>query len=84
MWPRRKAAASIVAKVARDRLMRGLDHDFPGYGFAQHKGYGTAEHLLALGRLGRTRIHRSAFLPVAQTALFEFLKDVARLADPFG
>jgi ribonuclease HII len=78
------AAASIVAKVARDRFMRDLDHTFPGYGFARHKGYGTAEHLEALARLGRSRIHRSAFLPVAQTALFEYLEDVGRLADPLG
>ncbi len=65
------AAASIVAKVARDRLMGDLDRVFPGYGFAQHKGYGTAEHLTALSRLGPCAAHRSAFLPVAQTALFE-------------
>jgi ribonuclease HII len=76
------AAASIVAKVARDRFMRDLDQTFPGYGFARHKGYGTTEHLKALARLGRSQIHRSAFLPVAQTELFEFLEDVARFADP--
>jgi len=67
------AAASIVAKVARDRLMRELDAAFPGYGFARHKGYSTAEHLAALVRLGPCPAHRRAFLPVAQTALFEGL-----------
>jgi len=77
------AAASIVAKVARDRLMRDLDRAFPGYGFARHKGYGTAQHLMALLRLGRCQLHRSAFLPVAQIALFELLEDAGRLAGPF-
>ncbi len=67
------AAASIVAKVARDRLMQDLDAAFPGYGFARHKGYGTAEHLAALLRFGPCPAHRGAFLPVAQTALFEWL-----------
>lgn len=67
------AAASIVAKVARDRLMRDLDAAYPGYGFARHKGYGTAEHLAALFRLGPCPEHRSAFLPAAQTALFKRL-----------
>ena len=67
------AAASIVAKVARDRLMQDLDLAFPGYGFAQHKGYGTAAHLAALFQLGPCREHRHAFLPVAQTTLFGFL-----------
>lgn len=64
------AAASIVAKVARDRLMRELDAVFPGYGFAHHKGYGTAEHLAALASLGPCAAHRLAFLPVEQVALF--------------
>jgi ribonuclease HII len=65
------AAASIVAKVARDRLMQDLDRAFPGYGFAQHKGYGTAEHLEALARRGPCLAHRYTFLPVAQTMLFD-------------
>ncbi len=59
------AAASIVAKVLRDRLMVALDRSYPGYGFAQHKGYGTAEHLEALRRLGPSSIHRRSFAPVA-------------------
>jgi len=65
------AAASIVAKVARDRLMGDLDRAFPGYGFARHKGYGTASHLTALSRLGPCTAHRIAFFPVAQTLLFQ-------------
>lgn len=56
------AMASIIAKVTRDRLMNGLDATFPGYGFAQHKGYGTEEHRDALLRLGRTAQHREMFL----------------------
>ncbi|MDO8490857.1 MAG: ribonuclease HII, partial [Dehalococcoidia bacterium] len=58
------AAASIMAKVSRDRLMCELDGEFPGYGFAQHKGYGTAEHLDSLRRLGPCPIHRRSFSPV--------------------
>lgn len=56
------AMASIVAKVARDRLMCELDKKFPGYGFAQHKGYGTEEHREAVLRLGRCLEHREMFL----------------------
>jgi ribonuclease HII len=58
------AAASIVAKVARDQLLRDLDSHYPGYGFAQHKGYGTAQHLDALARLGPCPEHRRSFAPV--------------------
>lgn len=60
------AAASIVAKVHRDAIMRDLDTRHPGYGFARHKGYGTQEHLAALARLGPSVIHRHSFAPVAQ------------------
>jgi ribonuclease HII len=56
------AMASVVAKVARDRLMVAMDSKFPGYGFAQHKGYGTEEHRDAVLRLGRCTEHREAFL----------------------
>lgn len=59
------AAASVVAKVTRDRLMEELDRRYPGYGFAQHKGYGTADHLDALRRLGPSPAHRLSFAPVA-------------------
>jgi len=58
------AAASIIAKVTRDRLMARLDEAFPGYGFARHKGYGTREHMEALQRLGPCRHHRATFAPV--------------------
>lgn len=56
------AMASIVAKVVRDRHMAGLEDRFPGYGFAQHKGYGTEEHREAVRRLGRCAEHRDLFL----------------------
>jgi ribonuclease HII len=59
------AAASILAKVTRDRLMAELDSFFPGYGFARHKGYPTPEHLEALHRLGPCAIHRRSYAPVA-------------------
>lgn len=58
------AAASIVAKVYRDRLMVELDKQYPGYGLAENKGYGTAAHLQALKVLGVTPIHRRSFTPV--------------------
>lgn len=63
------AAASIIAKVTRDRMMRNLDSDHPGYGFAGHKGYGTPAHLAALGRLGPCLIHRRSFAPIRQAIL---------------
>lgn len=56
------AAASIVAKVTRDRLMEKLDSTFPPYGFAQHKGYGTQAHQEALARVGKSIVHRPSFL----------------------
>ena len=58
------ACASIVAKVARDRLMVELDRLYPGYQLADHKGYGTKEHLSCLYRLGPCPIHRQSFQPV--------------------
>ena len=58
------AAASIVAKVYRDEVMEELDEIYPGYGFASHKGYGTAVHLESLRRLGVTPVHRRSFGPV--------------------
>ena len=58
------AAASIIAKVTRDRQMMELDARFPGYGFAAHKGYGTKAHLAALARLGATPEHRRSYAPV--------------------
>jgi ribonuclease HII len=58
------AAASIIAKVTRDRLMIALAREVPGYGFERHKGYGTPEHTEALARLGVTPYHRRSFKPV--------------------
>jgi ribonuclease HII len=58
------AAASIIAKVTRDRLMVHLATEFPGYGFERHKGYGTPEHQAAIHRQGITAIHRRSFKPV--------------------
>lgn len=58
------SAASILAKVCRDRLLRRLDRSFPVYGFAQHKGYPTAAHMRALGEHGPCVIHRRSFAPV--------------------
>ncbi|MGD0893486.1 MAG: ribonuclease HII [Terracidiphilus sp.] len=63
------AAASVLAKVHRDRLLVEFDGQFPGYGLASHKGYGSREHLDALARLGPTPLHRRSFSPVSQTAL---------------
>jgi ribonuclease HII len=56
------AAASIVAKVTRDRLMVEYDTVFPGYGFASNKGYGSADHIKALKELGPSPIHRASFI----------------------
>ncbi len=60
------AAASILAKTVRDALMAELDLAYPGYGFARHKGYPTAEHFEALKRLGACEIHRRSFQPVRE------------------
>ena len=62
------AAASIVAKVTRDRIMQREDATYPGYGFAKHKGYATRAHLLNLRRLGPSPIHRFSFAPVKELA----------------
>ncbi len=63
------AAASVLAKVYRDRLLVELDGTYPGYGLARHKGYGSPEHMAALDRLGPTPQHRKSYRPVAQAAL---------------
>jgi ribonuclease HII len=68
------AAASIVAKVHRDRLMCEMDAAHPGYGLAAHKGYATAQHLRALIALGPTPLHRLSFAPVRAAASPLFLK----------
>ncbi len=59
------SAASILAKVYRDRIMREMDVKYPGYGFAKHKGYATAAHTAALQELGITEIHRKSFANIA-------------------
>ena len=64
------AAASIIAKVRRDRIMGGLAANYPGYGWEHNAGYGTAEHKAALDRLGPTPHHRSSFMPIRK--LMEF------------
>ncbi len=56
------AAASIIAKVTRDRYMTEIDKEYPGYGFAKNKGYGTSEHIKALKELGPTPLHRRSFI----------------------
>ena len=63
------AAASVLAKVHRDRLLVALDAEYPGYGLARHKGYCSAEHMEALRLLGPTPLHRRSFQPVAQAVL---------------
>jgi ribonuclease HII len=63
------AAASIIAKVTRDRMMHELDVRYPGYGFTSHKGYGTASHHTALQRLGPCPVHRMSFAPIAKLTI---------------
>ncbi len=65
------ACASIVAKVARDRIMVELDKIYPSYRLAEHKGYGTAEHLTCLRRFGPSSIHRWSFQPVRESAILK-------------
>ncbi|HEY3762419.1 MAG TPA: ribonuclease HII [Verrucomicrobiae bacterium] len=67
------AAASVLAKVTRDRVMRELDKQFPGYGFAGHKGYSTPQHFAAIEKLGPCAIHRKSFSPIKakEADLFE-------------
>ncbi|MHB8384432.1 MAG: ribonuclease HII [Candidatus Binataceae bacterium] len=69
------AAASIIAKVTRDRMMVEFDARFPGYGLAQHKGYCTADHIEAVRRLGPSPIHRRSFSPVAMASQMKLLAD---------
>ena len=58
------AAASVLAKVTRDRMMHEFHAQFPGYGFAEHKGYGTPQHLAAIAKFGACPIHRRSFAPI--------------------
>ena len=67
------SAASIVAKVTRDRIMIELDAEYPEYGFAGHKGYGTRQHMDALKQFGATPLHRRSFRPVAELSQMDLL-----------
>ena len=62
------ACASIIAKVTRDKLVTEMDKEFPGYGFAGHKGYGTEEHIKCLREKGPCKLHRRSFSPVSELA----------------
>ncbi|MDT5004766.1 MAG: ribonuclease, partial [Mycobacterium sp.] len=73
------AAASVLAKVSRDRLMVALDADYPGYGFAEHKGYSTPAHGAALARLGPCSQHRYSFINVRRVATATGTKVVTEL-----
>jgi ribonuclease HII len=64
------AAASVIAKVERERVMLELDRQYPAYGFFKHKGYPTAAHLARLREYGPSPVHRRSFSPVAQSELF--------------
>lgn len=75
------AAASIVAKVTRDRMMKRLARKHRGYGFEQNKGYGAPEHMAALDQLGPSPVHRRCFAPVAQTRLV-FDEEPVAVRDP--
>lgn len=68
------AAASIVAKVLRDRYMDTLDKLYPGYGFAAHKGYGTAKHLAVIDKLGPCPQHRQTFAPIRNRVALQLFK----------
>jgi ribonuclease HII len=76
------SAASILAKVARDRVMCELDARHPGYGFARHKGYGTTEHLAALQQLGPCAAHRRSFAPVRRVLEPDLLTCIGGIAGP--
>lgn len=76
------AAASVLAKVHRDRLLVELDDAYPGYGLARHKGYCSRQHMEALSRLGPTPLHRKSYQPVSQLMLsFDEELEVIELAD---
>jgi ribonuclease HII len=71
------AAASIIAKVARDTLMQDWDRVYPNYGLASHKGYATPEHKKALREMGPTPLHRASYAPVREAGQFQVWEEVA-------
>ena len=71
------AAASIVAKVTRDRIMAALEPRYPGFGWGRNQGYGTPEHLAAIAERGPTPHHRASFAPIRQLGLFADAQDIA-------
>jgi ribonuclease HII len=73
------AAASVIAKVVRDRRMRELDVEYPVYGFAQHKGYGSRSHIQALFEYGPSPIHRRSFRPVLEATAIRARSPASRL-----
>lgn len=75
------AAASIVAKVFRDHWMRKLHEIYPSYGFLNHKGYGTAEHMQALKKIGPSPVHRRSFAPVREAAMNFYADGAIREVD---
>jgi ribonuclease HII len=74
------AAASVLAKVSRDRLMVAMENEHPGYGFAEHKGYSTRAHSAALARLGPSSQHRYSFINVRRLVTFDVCADMAESA----
>src|SRR5262245_48042344 len=74
------AAASIIAKVTRDRIMLEMDAEFPEYGFARHKGYATPEHIAAIDRHGLCPLHRRSFVSEWRQGRFVFEVEAAELA----
>ncbi len=77
------AAASVLAKVTRDRIMRELDKQYPGYGFAEHKGYSTTQHFAAIEKLGPCPVHRKSFAPFKSKEL-ELFDEASLKALPSG
>ncbi|MDB6034452.1 MAG: Ribonuclease [Verrucomicrobiales bacterium] len=76
------AAASVLAKVTRDRIMMEYDRQYPGYGFGEHKGYGTPQHLAAIHLLGPSPIHRRSFSPLRPVELELFPEELEGVAPP--
>ncbi len=78
------AAASVIAKVTRDTIMLELDTQYPGYGFAQHKGYGTPQHMQALLEFGPTPAHRQTFRPVQEAGAIRERRNARKTPSDFN